>query len=76
MEYAFPGVYYAPTRWPTADGYIPSHLFDLYAAALAPAYALDRLNSAQAIGMALATDPRVGRELWESTAREVYRLEA
>lgn len=71
VEAAFPGVYFNPARWNTADGYIPFPVFDLYALALWPIPAMDRLNTAHAIGLAFA-DPKAGARLHERTLTEAY----
>lgn len=72
VERAFPGVYWNPARWPTADGYVPAQVFDLYAAALFPAAALDRLNMGQAIGLAMGADPAARESAVAAALREVY----
>jgi hypothetical protein len=75
VEARFPGVYWNPTRWPTADGYIPFRVFDLYAASLATAAALDRMNLAHAIGLALVSDKTVSDRLWQAAIHEAYPRE-
>lgn len=67
-------MYWNPARWPTADGYVPFRVFDLYAAALFPALALDRLNTAQAIAL-VAGEKRAAEVAHTATIREVYRVE-
>jgi hypothetical protein len=74
VERTFPGVYWNPARWPTADGYVPFRVFDLYAASLTAALALDRMNTAQAIGMVLAEKEAADR-LWTASIREAYPRE-
>lgn len=71
MEARFPGVYYNPQRWQTDDGYIPFPVFDLYAAALWPVAAIERMNMAQAIGLVLAGKD-AGDELRRATLREAF----
>lgn len=70
MERHFPGVYYAPGRWETSDGYIPFPVFDRYVAALFPALALERMNLTQGIGLAFGG--KDGEERWLATVREAY----
>lgn len=75
VEARWPGVYYNPQRWTTADGYMPFRVFQEYAAALWPAYALERLNLARAIGLALASEKDVQR-IAAATVAEAYPGEA
>lgn len=53
---------------------VPFRVFDLYAAAVMPALALERLNTAQAIGM-VAGEKRVAEQTWTATSREIYQVE-
>lgn len=66
MEERWPGAYYNPQRWATADGYMPFRVFQEYATALWPAAALERMNLASAIGLALA-----GKQDAERMAKQV-----
>jgi hypothetical protein len=71
VEQAFPGVYFNPARWDTADGYIPFPVFDLYAAALWRARAVDRVNLAGAITQALA-EKKAQQSLLASNLQEAF----
>lgn len=67
-------MYWNPARWRTSDGIVPFRVFDLYAGALMPALALTRLNTAQAYGMVMG-EKRIAEQTWQSTTREIYRVE-
>lgn len=49
-------------------------MFDLYVRALFPALAMDRMNTAQAIGLVIADRP-VAEKNWDAATRELYRVE-
>lgn len=74
VELHFPGVYFNPARWPTADGFIPFPVFPRYVDALFQAMALERLNSAQSVGMALAPQEKA-KIAWDQATAEAYPME-
>ena len=51
VHHHYPGLYYAPGRWPTRDGCIPYHLLLVYWSAMWSGYALERLHLAKAIAL-------------------------
>jgi hypothetical protein len=71
VEARWPGLYYNPARWQTADGYIPFPVFDLYAAALWPVAAIERMNMAQAIGLVMAGKDDA-KSLRDATLNEAF----
>jgi hypothetical protein len=71
VEARYPGTYYNPARWGTADGYMPFPVFREYAEGLWPLYAQERLNLAAAIGLALAGKEK-GPLLAARTLEEAY----
>lgn len=71
VEARWPGVYFNPQRWATADGYIPFPVFDRYAAALWPVAALERLNMAHSIGLAFG-DPKTSDKMHRAAIAEAY----
>jgi len=72
VEATWPVAYFNPARWPTADGYLPWRLFLLYAAALYPRWAMERLVTAQAIGLAFEPADYKGKEARAKASAEAY----
>lgn len=74
VEQAFPGVYFNPDRWDTADGFLPFPVFDLYADALWRQRAVERVNLLTAIKLAFA-DQKVGGSLVNQSLTEGFPAE-
>lgn len=78
VEERFPTAYFNPARWGgpngTADGYMPFPIFPLFAAAIFPALALERLNVAQSIAMTMA-EKAAAQGAWDAAVREAYPAE-
>lgn len=55
VERAFPGSFYAPRRWGTADGCMPFAVCWCYFRAMRAGLALDALTTARGIGLAFAS---------------------
>lgn len=72
FETAWPGWYYDPRRWATADGVIPFPLFAILARAIVPAEAMERLHLARAIGLAFAGPEGEGPRLLEEALQDAY----
>lgn len=53
---------------------IPWQLFLGYAAALYPVWAIERMNTAEAIGLAFASE-KDGPTLWRQVTRDAYPVE-
>jgi hypothetical protein len=72
IEARWPHVYFNPARWDTADGYLPWRLFLLYAAALYPVWAMERLTMTSAIGLAFQAADAQGEAARTRAAAEAY----
>lgn len=72
VEAKWPHVYFNPHRWSTVDGFVPWRFFLLYAAALYPLWAMERMTMASAIGLAFAPADESGRRTRREAAAEAY----
>lgn len=68
----FPGVFFAPARWPTSDGVVPWDEFVVGARVLWSLRAIDRLNTARSIGVAFSGDTPEGTRIRAAEAAEAF----
>ena len=68
----YPGTYYQPGRWATSDGIVPWSEFVEGCRALWALRAIDRLNTARAIGVAFAGDTPDGQRVRRAEVAEAF----
>lgn len=71
VEQRWPGSFYAPLRWGTADGCMPFAVCWMYFRAMRAGLALDALTTARGIGLAFG-DPGAARKPMDTAIDEAF----